>query len=150
MLPCRNGIGLVVPGSRIPPNMMPGIHTKYCNHCFIRLENFVSCGLRILLVQSLITKSLIYEIKAGWIWRFNRQCRERQCLQCQRQRSLELKGKQALLFIWQYSVLKQLQISDKVHRSIVSISVDRCSRFLVKRATGAWRFSCTSSPDPAE
>ena len=50
MLYCRDGIDQVMSGTWFPPDMMLGIQAKEFNLCFIRPENFVSHGLRVLQV----------------------------------------------------------------------------------------------------
>ena len=50
MLHCRDGIGQVMSGAWFPPDMTLGIQAKEFNLCFIRPENFVSHGLRVLQV----------------------------------------------------------------------------------------------------
>ncbi|KAK3550941.1 hypothetical protein QTP70_010125 [Hemibagrus guttatus] len=50
MLHCRDGIGQVMSGAWFPPDMTFAIQAKEFNLCFIRPENFVSYGLRVLQV----------------------------------------------------------------------------------------------------
>ena len=50
MLHCRDGIGQVMSEAWFIPDMMFGIQAKEFNLCFIRPENLVSHGLRVIQV----------------------------------------------------------------------------------------------------
>jgi hypothetical protein len=54
MLHRKDGIGQEMSGAWFPPNLMPGIQAKEFNLGFIRLNNLVSHGLRVLWVPFLI------------------------------------------------------------------------------------------------
>ncbi|KAK3572260.1 hypothetical protein QTP86_029526 [Hemibagrus guttatus] len=67
MLHCRDGIGQVMSGAWFPPDMTLATQAKEFNLCFIRPENFVSHGMRVLQISSVSQDFLMLQQKLNQI-----------------------------------------------------------------------------------